>query len=442
MSATPEEGLPEAETAQRERDGVLHNRDFVKLWVGETVSLIGSQVTQLVLPIVAIVTLSASVFEVGVLNAARYAPIAVVSLFAGVWLDRRRRRPVLIATNLGRAMLAAAIPLAFALGVLSMELLYVVVALLGALSVVFDVGVLSYLPGLVDRRHLSEANGKVQISFSLSTAAGPGLGGLLVGLFSAPYVLLLDAIGFLFSASMMRWIAKPEQPPPAPAEHTSVWRAIGEGWQAVFSSRLLRSLLNQSAAFNLFWNAELTVLVVYAIRGLGLTPSQLGFVIAAGAAGAIVGAYFATRVTAALGLGRTMVLSVLCNCLSPLLVLVPSGASLASLGILTLAQLTLGVGLVLYNVNTVTLRQVVTPNRLLARMNASYRLVLFGTVPLGALLGGALGEAYGLHTAMVVTVLLMITPLAWLVSGPVFRLREMPPAAVDEAPEAAPVPAS
>jgi MFS family permease len=209
----------------------------------------------------------------------------------------------------------------------------------------------------------------------------------------------------------------------------------------VFGSRLLRSLLNQSAAFNLFVNALLTVFVVYAIRELGLSPAQLGFVIAAGAAGAIAGAYFANRITAALGLGRTMLASVLCNCLAPLLLLVPSDASLASLGILSLAQLINGVGLVVYNVNTVTLRQVVTPNRLLARMNASYRLILFGTVPLGALLGGALGEAYGLHTAMVIAVLLLTTPLAWIVTGPVFRLREMPPAATEDA-APAPAPAS
>jgi MFS family permease len=197
------------EPAREARDGVLHNPDFVKLWVGETVSLIGSQVTQLALPLVAILTLSATVFEVGVLNASRYAPIAAVSLFAGVWLDRRRRRPVLIVTNLGRAVLTALIPIAYVLDLLSMELLYVICALLGALTVVFDVGVLSYLPGLVDRRHLGEANGKVQMSFSLSTAAGPGLGGLLIGLLTAPYVLLLDSVGFLFSATMMRWIGGP-----------------------------------------------------------------------------------------------------------------------------------------------------------------------------------------------------------------------------------------
>lgn len=435
MTASPNVGLPGAggDAAAQRRDGVLRNRDFARLWVGETVSLIGSQVTLLALPLVAILTLSATVFEVGILNATRYAPVAVVSLFAGVWLDRRRRRPVLIASNLGRAVLTALIPLAFMLGLLSMELLYVVCTLLGVLTVLFDVGVLAYLPGLVDRRHLAEANGKIQISFSVAGAAGPGLAGLLVGLLTAPFVLLVDAVSFLFSAAMMQRIGAPEQPPPAPAARTSVWASIGEGWRAVFGSPLLRSLLNQSAAFNLFLNALLTVFVVYAIRDLGLSPAQLGFVIGAGAAGAVAGAYFANRITTAFGLGRTMLVSVLCNCLSPLLLLVPSDASLASLGLLVFAQVVGGVGLVVYNVNTVTLRQVVTPNRLLARMNASYRLILFGTVPLGALLGGALGDLLGLRPAMLVTVLLLLIPLAWIVSGPVFRLREMPPAAEETA---------
>jgi MFS family permease len=439
MTATPDLGLPAAEDgpATQPPDGVLRNHDFVRLWAGETVSLFGTQVTQLALPLVAILTLNATVFQIGILNAAQYAPIVVVSLFAGVWLDRRRRRPVLVVTNLGRAVLTALIPLAYLLGWLSMPLIYVVVVLLGTLAVVFDVAVLSYLPGLVERQHLAEANGKVQVSYSLAAAAGPSLGGLLVGLLTAPYTLLVDTGSFLFSALMTSRIRKPEQAPAAPAERTSVWASIGEGLRSVFGSRLLRTLLSQSAAFNLFQNALITVFVVYAIRVLGLSPAKLGFVIGAGAVGAIAGAYFANRITRAVGLGRVMLATVLGNCLAPLLLLIPRGAGLGSLAVLAASQIVYGVGLVVYNVNTVTLRQVVTPNRLLARMNASYRLLLFGTIPLGALLGGALGEAYGLRAAMVVTALLLTTPLVWIAFGPVFRLREMPPAATADAPATA-----
>lgn len=405
---------------------VLANRDFVKLWTGETVSLIGGQIRELALPLVAILTLHAGALEVGALNAARYAPVVFFSLLAGVWLDRRRRRPTLIASDLACAVLIGLIPLASVLGVLSIWLLVVIAFLVGVPQVFFDIGTLSYLPSLVQRRHLTDANSKMQISFSVAGIVGPSLAGVLVGILTAPIVLAVNAVSYLFSMAMLLSIRRPEPIPQADADPPSVAHSIVEGLGAVFGSRMLRSLLLQSCTFNFCYNMLITVFLVYAIRSLGLSASQLGLVIGTGAVAAFVGALFANRITTALGLGRTLLGTTLGACLSPLLLLFPDSASLTALVILGASRAVYGVTVVVYNVATVTLRQVVTPNRLLARMNGSYRLLLFGMGPIGAITGGALGSALPLRQAMVIAAIALMTPIIWILFSPVFWLKEMP----------------
>jgi MFS family permease len=406
--------------------GVLANRDFVKLWTGETISLIGTQVTQLALPLVAILTLHATVLQVGFLNATRYAPVVVFSLIAGVWLDRRRRRPVLVASDVACAIFIGLIPVASALGVLSMWLLYVLAVLAGASQVFLDIGSLAYLPGLVERRHLAEANSKMQVSYAVAEIAGPTLAGLLVGLLTAPITLSVDAVSYLCSMVMLLAVRKREPSPQPDGPAPSVRHSVTEGLSAVFGSRMLRSLLLQSCTFNFCQNALITVFVVYAIRRLGLSSAELGFVIGAGALAAFAGALVANRIRARFGLGPTLIVATSGACLSSLLLLIPHSASPAALVILGAAQAGYGVNVVIYNIITVTLRQIVTPNRLLARMNGSYRMLLFGAGPLGAVSGGVLGTALGLRPALVITAIALTTPAAWIPFSPVFRLREMP----------------
>lgn len=421
---------------------LMENSDFIKVWSGETISLIGTQVTQLALPLIAILTLKATAFDVGLLNASRYLPVVVVSLFAGVWLDRRRRRPILIASNLGRAVLIGLIPITSALGWLSIWLLCVLCVITGVLTVIFDVGLLSYLPGLVERRHLAESNSKLQTSWSLAGIVGPGLGGLLVGLVTAPVTMIIDAVSFLLSACSLIAVRTPEPEPAQASERAAMWPSIKEGLSTVFGSPLLRSLLTQSATFNLFYNALTTVFLVYAVRYLGMSALQLGLVIGSMSVGALIGAFFNRRLTPLVGLGRMLRINTICVALAPLLLAIPHGHGIVTMAILMGSQLVYGVNLVVYNVNTVTLRQIVTPNRLLARMNASYRLLLFGTVPIGAVFGGTLGEIFGLRTAMLVTVITMMAPIIWTVFSPVFDLQKMPdPADEDAAAEPEFVPA-
>jgi len=409
-----------------EPGSVLANRSFVKLWAGETVSVTGNVITTFALPLVALVTLHASAFQVGVLNAVRYAPMIMFSLLAGFWLDRHRRKPTLIASDLACAVLIALIPLASVVGSLTIWLLYAVAFIVGIPQVLFDIGCLSYVPGLVERRHLAEANSKLQISYAVAGVAGPSLGGLLIGLLTAPILLTFDAASYLFSMIMLLAIRRPEPCPETTKETASVRSFVAEGLRVVWSNGVLRFLVMQSCAFNLIFNALITVFVVYAIRTLGLSTSELGIVIGSVAAGGFVGAVLANPVRTVLGVGRTLFAATVGTCLSPLLLLVPHGSSPRTLVILALSQSVYGVSVVIYNINSMTLRQMVTPNRFLARMNGSSRMLLFGTALLGALIGGALGSSLGLRPALVITALALTTPIAGILVSPVFRLKDMP----------------
>jgi MFS family permease len=408
------------------RRGVLANSDFVRLWAGQTVSLIGTQVTLFTMPLVAILTLHATVVEVGVLNALRFVPVIALSVVAGVWLDRRRRRPVLITCALSSSLLIGLVPVSAATGFLSIGLLYVVTALVGTLNMVFDVGALSYVPFLVDREHLAEGNGKLQASNAVAGISGPGLAGLLVGLITAPVTLSADAVSYLFSALGLISITRREPAPEVPEHPVPIRQSIAEGFRAVFGTRLLRSLLTQTTTLNLFFGAYLTVFVVYAVRTLHLSPAELGIVLGAGPAGGLFGALLAGRIRQALGLGRAMTIAMTGVSGLLLFLLVPHSASAAAIAIMAAAQLGYGFCIAMFNVNAITLRQTVTPPRLLARMNATYRMMIFGAQPPGALLGGLLATLAGLHAALAISLLAMISPALWIFFSPVYRLTQMP----------------
>ncbi len=317
-------------------------------------------------------------------------------------------------------------PIASATGVLSIGLLYVVTTLVGLLNMIFDVGALSYVPHLVDRRHLSQANSRLQASNAVAGISGPGLAGLLIGLITAPITLSVDAVSYLASALGLIAITRREPEPERPAERQSVGRSIAEGLRAVYGSRLLRALLTQSAALNLFFGAVITVFVVYAVRYLHLTPFKLGLVLGASAVGALTGALFSTRIRMRLGLGRSMVVNTIGLSAAPLLMIIPRGAGLGSMIILICSHLLYGSNVSMFNVTAITMRQTVTPRRVLARMNATYRMLLFGAPLFGALMGGLLGDALGLRPALIISLIAMTSPVLWIAFSPVFRLREMP----------------
>jgi MFS family permease len=399
---------------------------FLKLWASETASLFGTQITVLALPLAAVLTLDASAAEVGILNAARFAPFIVLTLFAGVWVDRRRRLPVLIQTNLGRAALMALVPAGAFFGFLGLELLYVVGFLVGVLTVFFDVAYQSYLPSLVSRRQLTAGNSRLEASRSAAEVGGPGLGGLLVQLASAPVALLIDAVSYLVSAATLSTIRLEEPEPASHEKRSPTWPAIREGFRFTFANRYLRPIAGEAATFNLFEQTIMTVFVIYAVRELDLSAGLLGLIISIGAAGAFAGAVAAGYPARRFGLGRTIVGSMFIGCTVPLVLPLLSGSRTTLVPAFCLTFFVWGMAIAVSNVHVVSLRQATTPDTLLGRMNASYRLFTYGAIPLGALLGGFLGETIGLRETLFVGATGMLFALAWIALSAVPKLQRLP----------------
>jgi len=402
-----------------------HNRDFLKLWAGETVSLLGTQVTALALPLVAVITLHASAAEVGVLNAFRYAPFMLVTLIAGVLVDRQRRRPTMIVSNAARAGLIALVPVAMFFDRLRVEYLYLVGFALGVFTVFFDLGYQAYLPALVQRRLLTAANSRLQMSASAAELGGPGLGGLLVQALTAPYALAVDAASYLVSIISLVLIRKRE-PEPTPADGEPLLAAVRGGFRFTFRNAYVRAIAGEAATFNLFEQTILTAFVVYAIRQLDFPAGLLGAVISTGAAGGLAGALLAGRLERRFGFGRTTVGSMVVACVVPLLIALPAGSHWLTAGALMIVFFVWGTGIAVSNVLVVSLRQTVTPDAMLGRMNASYRFFTFGAIPVGALLGGALPGVIGLRATLVTGAAGLLLALAWVVFSPVASLRALP----------------
>lgn len=406
--------------------GVWRNQDFLKLWAGETVSLFGSQVTTLALPLTAVQSFAATPAQMGILSAARFLPFLLLTLVAGVWVDVYRRRPILVGANLGRAFVLALVPLGAVMGWLRMWHLYAVAFGVGALTVLFDLAYQSYVPSLVEREELVEANSKLQTSASAAEVGGPALGGLLVEWLSAPVAVAADALSFLVSAVLLGAIGRPEPRMDAPAQRVPLFRQIGEGLRITFSNPYLRSLAGEAATYNFFETAILALFTLYATRELGLSPAQLGTVMGTGAVGALLGALVAERAARVLGLGRAILASMALACVAPLLIPLVRGPLPVVIALLVAAFFVNGIGLAMSNVHVVSLRQAVTAPHLLGRMNASYRFFVYGAIPLGSLFGGLLGEHLGVRSALLVGAGGLCAALLWVVSSPVPRLRRLP----------------
>jgi MFS family permease len=396
----------------------------MRMWTGETISMFGSQVTYIAIPLTAALVLNAEPGEMGVLQAAGFAPFLLLTLFAGVWVDRKRRRPVLILTNAGRAVLLSIIPISALFGWLSMPQLYVISLLVGSLTVFFELAYQSYLPTLVGKDELVEGNSKLQMSASVSSIGGPGIAGLLLEVLSAPFALLADAVSFLASAVLMLRIRTPEPEP----QHTHVrgtfGREIGEGISIVFKNAYLRAFALEAASYNFFWNLIEAVYILYAVRELGASPLVIGLVFSLGSIGSLLGALIAARWADLFGLGRAITVAMAISCISTLLIPL-AGDGVLGPWLVGAAFFVGGLGVTASVVHVVSLRQTVTPGHLLGRMNGSYRFVTWGVIPIGALLGGLLGEVIGLRAALAVGAAGMSLAWLWVLFSPVPRLRKL-----------------
>ncbi|MEU8262011.1 MFS transporter [Micromonospora sp. NPDC048999] len=398
----------------RYRRGELwYHSDFRKLWFGESVSLIGTYATQLMFPLVAVTHLRASPTELGVVSAAQFAPGLLLTLVAGYWADRLGRRPMLVGSNLARmATLAAAIAL-LQTGALRVWSWCVIAFVLGTFTAAFNVAWHSYLPVVVERRHLVEGNAKMQASYSVAQLAGAGLGGWLLKLLSPAIAFLLDIASYAVSVIALLAIRKREPRHVQPTgDDESTARRLTHGVRLLWRDLVLRALLLEGAWFNFCEQALLTLFMIYAVRFLDLDTGQVGLCIALGSVGAVVGSVVAARMERRCGTVRTLVIAIgLASC-SPILVPVASGPKLVAVALIVLSFNVYGLGLTVFNVHNLSQRQARTDPSALGRVTAAVGTIAVGALPLGAIVGGLLGDLLGVRLSLAVVAAAFVT--GWL----------------------------
>lgn len=415
MPSSPESVSPAA-------GSLLRHRDFLRLWTAQSISVLGDTFSELAVPLIAVLILQAGPAQMGILTAMYRAPYLLFGLLAGVWVDRLPRRPILIVSDLGRGLLLSTIPLVAFTGSLRMPQLYAVAFLVGILSLFFDIAHLSYLPSLVDRSQLVEGNSKLETTRSIAQLTGPGLAGVVIQTLSAPVAILFDAISFFLSALFIAQINQQERPAAAPPR--PLLSQIRDGLGFVLGDPSLRSLAGYIGTSNLFSTSLFSLFILFATRDLRLTPAAIGAVFSLGSIGSVVGAIMAGHLARRFGTGRTLV----------------GGAFLASVGWLPIvfatphrAFLLIGVcnivglfGVLVFNINSLSLRQAITPLGLQGHVNASMRFLVWGTMPLGAIIGGTMGELLGLRPAIGMSAAGSLSALLWVVFSRIRTLQTIP----------------
>ena len=405
--------------------GLWRQSDFLKLWSAETVSQFGTQISQLALPLAAIDVLHASAFEVATLTTIEFLPFLLVSLPAGVWVDRLPRRPILIAGDLARAGLLASIPIAYFFDALTIWQLYGVGFLVGIATVFFDVAYQSYLPSLVERRQIIDGNAKLEISRSAAQLGGPGVAGLLIGWLKAPAAILFDAVSFLGSALFIFSIRKAEISQADRAPRRKMRTELREGLSYVLGHPYLKNIAACTALFNFFGLMGFAILLVFARRELDLSPQAIGLAFTLSNIGPLLAALSAGKIFALIGVGRTIIVSSILG--GPMFLVIPFAPhGHAALALLVPTMVVGGFMGVVYNIAQVSLRQAITPERIQGRMNSVMRFIVWGAIPLGSFTGGVLASVIGLKATLILGgggCSLAFLPLLF---SPVRSVREMP----------------
>ena len=396
------------------------HRDFRIFWCGETVSELGSQISIVAVSLVAVRSLHATTFQVSVLVASSTAAFLLVGLPAGAWVDRLRRRPVMITTDLGRLVALASIPLAYELHWLTMSQLYIVMFLAGILTVFFDVAYQSYLPSLVGGEAVVEGNSKLTVSSQIASVVGPSLAGALVQIIGGPLAVAVDAASFGVSAIAVTAI-RTEESQPKKRSNPNLRLEISEGLQFVFRHPILRAIAITTATSNLFSSTMAAVEIVFLVRVVHLQPGVIGVVIASAGLGGVIGASTASTLARRVGSARAAVIGIAMT--APVL-LMPLSTSANGAILFAIGWFSMGLGATIYNVNQVSFRQRLCPPGLLGRMNASMRFVVSGVMPIGALIGGVIGSTLGLRAALWVGAVGTTSAIFWLTASPIGRMRD------------------
>ncbi|SDK88489.1 Predicted arabinose efflux permease, MFS family [Nonomuraea maritima] len=401
---------------------VLRDHDFRRLFLADTASQVGTQVLVLALPLVAVSALHASEFEVGLLAACQTLAFVLIGLPAGAVVDRMRKRVVMVVADWGRAAALVSVPVAWWLDVLTIPQLYVVALALGVFTVFFDVAYQSYLPHLVGRDKLVAGNSALEVVRTVAQLGGPGAGGYLIQFLTAPFALIATVVGFAWSALCLGTIKKHEvrQEP----RRGNLGKEIAEGVRFVFGHTLLRRIAACTATGNMFGAMAHPMILLLLARELELAAGTIGLLMAAGGIGGLAGALVNARVARWLGQGPTMWLFALMP--APLSFALPWMEADWRLSLYVLGEFVMGASIVIYNVTQLSFRQAITPEPLLGRMNATMRFVVWGTLPLGGVIGGVLGEVIGIRNTLLVTAFGGCLGFLWLVTSPMRTMRELP----------------
>lgn len=395
------------------------NPDFGKLWAGQTVSVFGTMLTRIALPLTALLALDSSALEQGLLQAVEAGPVLLVGLFAGVWVDRLRRRPVMIAADLARAALLVTVPVAALAGALTMAQLYAVAAVAAVFTALFDAAYPAYLPSLVGRDRLVEGNAKLSASASVAEMGGFAAAGLLVEFLSGPLAILVDAATYVVSALSLGWIRAKEPAPRAPEPHASVFGEAVEGLGAVWRDPALRALVACGTTIRLAGGVFAAMYVLFAVRDLGLSPAAAGAIAACGGLGSLAGAALAEPALERFGAKRTLAGGFVIGGAFQALVPLAHGGPLEA-GLYLLAAQVLGDSfMTIAFVNDVSLRQALVPDRLLGRVSATANVLGVLAVPLGALAGGVAGQFASPRAALAVAAAGFALSALWIIAAPI-----------------------
>jgi MFS family permease len=410
--------------------GAWSNRNFRRLWTGFTVSTFGSEVAEIALPLLALLTLSASAAQVGLLRVAAFVPFLLATLPLGVLVDRHRQRrlALMMGADVGRFALFAVIPIMVWAGVASVWMLYIVLFGAGVLTVLYQVADFAFLPDVVRRDQLVDANGKISASQSANEVGGRGFGALLVQAISAPVAIAVNAVSFLGSAISLHRIHLE----PYPIENLPIEPALGaqssmhdiaEGLRIAVRNRYVRALLGEATTFNVFNEMFILGLLLYAVRDRGVGVAAIGLIFSAGGVGSFIGAWFGARMTGRFGYGHVLQITLIIGNSAPLGVALSDAAGTAVVPLLCGVFVIMGVGIGVANVHAVSLRQTALPEALRGRVNAAYRLISWGAIPIGATVGGLLATNEGAKTTMITGSIGMALATLWVVFSAVPRLR-------------------
>jgi len=411
--------------SRRERGRLWSHRDFSRLWAGETVGWLTDSISTLGIPTIAIMLFNAGPFEMGILNALEYLGYPTLGLFAGVWVDRWRRKPVLVWSTIIQAIALGSIPIAFLFRILSLDQLYLVTLIVSITIVFFSMAYTAYLPTLIDREDLVEGNAKLETSESGAAVVSPSIAGSLIQILGA-LSIAADALSTLIAAIAIASIRKPEPPAPPKAQR-HFWRELREGLRSVSDTPSLRTIIVATSILNVGNSMFYAVFFLFIYNELRISPQLAGIILSMGAVGYLIGAISAPTLLRRIGLGPALIVALLIDGTGRLMI--PTSIYGPGPNLLAAFWLFANVGIPIYNINQVSFRQTIVPDELQGRMNATMRTFGYGAFAAGALSGGLLGTAYGIVPTMITGAIIALIAAPLIYASPLAKLNEPWPTA-------------